>query len=256
MEGVRRDRDRILSQIRDLERQFREYYQNLDLVTTREAGLVQKIASGEASDSSIRDYFLANKHLHLESVSGNQVTFTVATTISNFNPEVFESTVQNEHAFWYRSEAGNRYNRDISDEQIELLIRALFEKEIIKLKTCSSFTLDFSNGYCTANPHHEFGAEFADYMPNMHLQEFACLGSGHSAQLREAMLHRDYIGALNICMASAANMSMEELPTGERHMKYLLGNSCGKVIILPDGNEVNVKEAIKWLEENEGGDAA
>lgn len=256
LEGVKRDRERIMTQIKNLESQFRDYYQSLDDITTREAGLIQKIASGEAGDSTIRDYFLANKYLHLEYVSGNQVTFTVATIVSNFNPEVFESTVQNEHAFWYRSEAGNRYNRDISDEQIELLIRALFEKEICKLKICASFTLDFATGGYQANPHHEYGPEFVDYMPNMHIQEYACLGSGHSSQLREAMLHRDYIGALNTCMASAANISMEELPTGEKHMKYLLGNKCGKVIILPTGEEVTAKEAIKWLEENEGGDAA
>lgn len=256
LEGVQRDKERIKRELENLEMQFRDYYQKLDRATTQEAGLIQKIASGEAGDTAIREYFLANKHLHLESVYDSEVTFTVSTVISNFNPEVFEATVNNEHAFWYRSEAGNRYNRDISDEQIELLIRALFEKESLKLKVCASYTLNFANGHYCGNAHHDFGPEFADYMPNMHIQEFACLGSGHQSQLREAMLNRDYIGALNVCMASAANMSMEEVPTGQHHMKYLLGNNCGKVIILPDGKEVTVKEAIKWLEENEGGETA
>lgn len=244
MDGIRSEMERYRERIATL-------YRELDEKTTMEAGLIQKIKTGEEGGSEIRDLFLAYKNLHLESVDNTAITFVVDTVINNFNPEIFDITVRNERSFWYRTEGGQRYSRAWTDKQIEKFIRAVFEEEILKIKVCAAYRLDLSSGRFAGMSHFSFGPEFADSMPNMHIQQYACLGSGHERQLHDAMSRRDYVGAINVCVASAGNMSMEEVPTGERHMKYLLGDNPGKCVILPDGRNVTPLEAIKWLEEQE-----
>lgn len=248
--------ERRLSELRrdleNLNEQFRAIYQEVDQQTTKQRGLFERME--EDGDNEVMEYFLRNPHLHLEEVNGATVTFTVATVINNFDPEVFDAAIRNRRSFWYRSSDGNRYTPDVSDDQIELFARAVFETEELKIKICAAYLLDFGSGQFCGLSNHKFSGEFEDYMPNMHVQRFACLGSGHEMSLRDAMLRGDQIGALDICVASAGNISMEEMPTGQEHMKFLLGPSCGKCVILPDGTEVTAKEAIKWLEEK-GGEA-
>ena len=254
LEGVKNQIEHIRRNIESLNERFREEYQKLDRQTTLEAGLIEKIKRGGDGDNEIMDLFLTCKNLHLQSVDGSSMTFVVATTINNFDPYVFEQTIKNDHSFWYRTEGGSKYSRDWSDEQIEKFFKAVFEDEILKIKVCAAYTLDFGHARFRGISGYNYGPEFANHMPNQHIHQFGCIGSGHEAQLREAMLNRNYMGAINVCIASAGNMSMQEVPTGEHHMKYLLSNDAPNCVILPDGREVTPKEALAWLEEKEGAD--
>lgn len=254
LDNVKLDINRIRRQIETLNERFREEYQKLERQTTIEAGLIEKIKRGDESESEIMELFLSCKNLYLQSVEGSSMTFVVATTINNYDPEVFERTIDNEHSFWYRTEDGRKYSKDWSDEQIEKFFRAVFEDEILKIKVCAAFTLDFGRAYFRGVGGYNYGPEFSNYMPNQHIHQYSCIGGGHETQLREAMLNRNYMGAINVCIASAGNISMQEVPTGEHHMKYLLSNTPGNCIILPDGREVTPKEALAWLEEKEGAD--
>lgn len=252
LENVKTEIANLRRRIEELNSRFREEYMKLDRQTTIEAGLIEKIKRGDESESEIMELFLSVKNLYLQSVEGSSMTFVVATTINNYDPEVFEQTIKNEHSFWYRTESGSKYSRDWSDEQIEKFFRAVFEKEILKIKVCAAYTIDFGRAYFRANSGYNYGPEFSNYMPNQHIHQYSCIGSGHESQLREALLNRNYMGAINVCIASAGNMSMQEVPTGEHHMKYLLSNDPGNCVILPDGSEVTPKEALEWLEEIEG----
>lgn len=256
LSNVKNQIERTRRELRSLEDNFRALYSRLDEQTTQEAGLIEKIKSGDSEDSEIRDLFLVSKNLHLREVDGARIQFIVATTINNYDPEIFERTIENERSFWYRTEGGGRYSRDWSDDQIEKFFKAVFADEILKIKTVASYELDFGTGRFAGLSGYTYGHEFDDFMPNQHIHQYGCLGSGHESQLREAMLTRNYLGAVQVCIASAGNMSMQEVPTGEHHMKYLLSDHAGKCIILPDGSEVTPKEALKWLEENEKEDVA
>lgn len=248
LDNVRRSIEQIRNSMEDLRRRISDYYQELDSKTTREAGLIQKIQTQEEGGSEVMDLFLTYKNIHLVSVNDTEITFVVDTVINNYDPEVFALTIENGNAFWYRTEGGRHYSRAWSDEQIKKFLKAIFEDEILKIKVCAAYSLDFARGRYRGNSHFTFDPQFADCMPNQHIQQFACLGSGHENQLYEAMNRRDYTGAINVCIASAGNMSMNEVPTGECHMKYLLGDNPGKCIILPDGSNVTPLDALKWLE--------
>ena len=251
LQAVRQTIDSIRINMEDLRRRISDYYTELDHKITMEAGLIEKIKRKEEDGGEIMDLFLTYKNIHLKNVEGSAVTFVVDTVINNYDPEVFERTIENPNAFWFRTENGSRYSRAWSDEQIEKFLKAVFLDEILKIKTCAAYRLDFARAGYRGVSHFDFGPEFADCMPNMHIYQYSCLGSGHEGQLFEAMTKRDYTGAINVCVASAGNMSMQEVPTGEHHMKYLLGDTPGKCVILPDGRNVTPLDALKWLEENE-----
>ena len=255
LQNVRRTIEQIRSSMEDLRRRISDYYIELDSKTTTEAGLIEKIKRQEEGGSEVMDLFLTYKNVHLVSVEDTNITFVVDTMINNFDPEVFERTIENENAFWFRTESGRHYSRAWSDEQIKKFLKAVFEDEILKIKVCAAYSLDFARGRFRGISGFNFGPEVADHMPNQHIQQYSCLGSGHEQQLYEAMERRDYTGAINVCIASCGNMSMQEVPTGEHHMKYLLGDHPGRCVILPDGRNVTPIDAMKWLEaqESEGG---
>lgn len=246
LSAVKSDIRHTENAIKNLEREFSRLYQELDAKTTEEIGLTQKIENGEF-DNEVMEYFLASKVLNLAEVRGSSIEFVVASTIDSYDPEVFESVISNPRSYFFR-DGGRQYNEEYSDEQVEKLLKALFEEEIMKLRIVAAFTLDFQSGSCSAHSGYNFGAEFADYLPNMHLQRHSCLGSNYQ-YIHEAMMKRDYIGAFESCIASAKNMNMADSIVAVQFMRAIFGDSnASKIIQMPDGSIATPKEAIAWLD--------
>lgn len=231
--------------IKSLEREFSRLYQDLENQTTEEIGLTQKIENGEF-DNEVMEYFLASKVLNLVAVRGASIEFVVASTIDSFDPEVFDSVISNPRSYFFR-EGGQKYNDNYSDEQVEKLLRAMFEEEIMRLRVVTAFTLDFQDGSYIAHSGYNFGAEFADYLPNMHIQRHSCLGS-NAQYIHESMMKKDYIGAFEACIASGKNMNMADSIVAVQFMRAIFSDSATKIIQMPDGSIATPKEAIAWLD--------
>ena len=240
--------------IDSLNRKFSEYYQALRDLSVKELGLITKMrGGGNEEDSEFLEYFLCNKSLNLVRVSGARIEFIVTTTISSFDPDLFDSAIERDGSFFYRHyQTGDRYeNKDLTDDRIKKLMNAIFRDEILKLRVCAAYRLDFATGDYSGLKNYTFPAEYLkDHTPNQHIQHYACLGNNRPV-VADAMLRRDYVGAVSACCSSATNINFTESNTGTYFMEKICAKDVGRIIQMPDGSTMTPVNAAKWLEEQE-----
>lgn len=253
LNNVRRQLVENRQRIENLEQQFRDLYVRIEDLTTQELGLVAKMRNDtdDTEDTEFMEYFMCNKSLNLVSVSGGQIEFIVNTVISSYDPEVVESALDRVgRSFFYRHwETGNKYaNKDMTDERIHRLVKALFLDETLRLRVCAAYRLNFSDGSYRGLKNYSFPTEYLiDHTPNQHIQYYGCLGN-NERYIREAMRNRDYIAAVSNCCASASNANFTEANTGTFFMQKICANDAGKIIQMPDGSTMTPLDAVKWLE--------
>ena len=71
--------------------------------------------------------------------------------------------------------------------------------------------------------------------------------------INRALQKRDYITALEQCIASAKSLNFHDSTVMENFVRQFTSNSGGsyKALELPDGRVVTPRDAIKWIEEQE-----
>ncbi len=144
LRDVRANIENVNRQLRELESRFSSYYQQMDEFRTQEIGLVNKIENGGGEESNeLLEFFLATKSLQLVNVSGSQIEFVVTTTMDNFDPDAAESIVRNTNSFFYRSGCSNS---GFNVERMKRLLKAIFVDEVLKIRLCAAYALNFANG--------------------------------------------------------------------------------------------------------------
>lgn len=245
---------RVRSDIASIERKMQaarielsKAFNELEIARIKECGLMTKIESG-VGDNEFMEYFLANKSLNLITAEDDgRVEFIVSTTLDNFDPDVFEPLVSNHDGYFYRRH-GMRVTENFTDDQIEMLLRAIFETETVKLRMVAAFMIDFSGCIVEAYDSYDFPKEFDDYMPNPHLYYHSCLGS-NEGRIYECVEHHDYIGAVECCVAATKNVGLSDGIVMGQFMQYIF--DCGnKFFQLPDGSLATTDEVMAWLDEN------
>ena len=254
LDQVKRQIEDYRYRIQDLENTFRNYYQQIDTLTTTQLGLECKINSKNTDEESeLLDYFLCNKALNLVGVNGTQIEFIVTTALTNFDPDLFDTLIEKEGSCFYRDHNTRaRYsNKEMTDERIKRLMLAIFRDGLLKLKVCAAYRLDFGNGNYAAIKNYYYPPEILrNHTPNQHIEHFACLGN-NGPIIRAAMLERDYVKALAACFSSATNINMTEAHTVSYFLQRVLSADADKVIEMPDGTHKTPLEAVKWLEEQD-----
>lgn len=237
--------------IESLQQNINSYFAQMEEYTVTELGLCEKLKQG--GESEVLDYFLCNKSLELVSAYGGEITFIVNTVISSFDPDLFDSIIQRDHSFFYQHyETGEGYgNPDFTDERIKKLMMAIFHDELLKLRVCAAYRLNFENSGYEGIRHYAYPADvLADHTPNQHIDYYACLGNNRQV-VGEAMRRKDYIAAISACCSSATNINLTESNTGTFFMQKILAKNAGKIIQMPDGSTMTPIDAVKWLEANE-----
>lgn len=253
LEIVRSDLQYNKNRLTDLEEQFRNLYVEKEALVIKELGLIAKInnAETEAEDSELVTYFLCNKSLTLVSANDGCIEFIVSTVVSNYDPEVVENALDKVgRSFFYRHYKTSRpyQNEEMTDERIHRLFKAIFVDEVMKLRVCAAYRLNFSNGNYRGIGGYDFPANILrDHTPNQHIQHYACLGN-NAGYIRQAMNEHNYVGAITACCASAANCNFTESNTGTYLMDKVLANDVGAIIQMPDGSTATPLDAVKWLE--------
>ncbi len=69
--------------------------------------------------------------------------------------------------------------------------------------------------------------------------------------IRESMNQRNYVGAIEACVASAKSVNVLEGITCGRMFEEIFSNNAGKFIEMPDGSAMTPLEAVLWLEEQD-----
>lgn len=253
LQSVQREITNNRNRIEQLEQQFRDLYVRIADLTTQELGLIAKMRGDgdDNKDTEFMEYMLCNKSINLVRVSGGTIEFIVTTTISSFDPELFESAIERfGRSFFYRHyQTGQRYqNEEMTDERIKRLMIAIFRDEIMKLRVCAAYKLNFSDGGYYGLKNYSFPEDILrDHTPNQHIQHYACLGNNQT-YIRKAMINRDYVAAVSNCCGSATNINLSEANTGTFFMQKICANDVGKIIQMPDGSTATPLDAVKWLE--------
>ena len=214
-------------------------------------GLERKIAEG-GEESEIMDYFLCNGKLYLENVTNNDMYFCVRDYLEYFDPEMAERSISNYRSYVYPDGADSSY-RGISANDMKMLMMEIFVSETprLRIRFCAAYRFDL-NGSVSAMQGHEFPMEYADCMPNTHINRFSCMGN-YQATINNLLKNRNYIGALEQCIASCKSLNFGDSTVMREFMSTMWGGNDvnNRCIELPDGSVVKPIEAIRWLKQQE-----
>jgi hypothetical protein len=241
---VERDISSVDTSLRELDRQFASYIQKRNDLCIRLTGLKARIANG--GDSELMEYFLCNRKLVLEEVNGTSMRFAVRDYLSYFDEDAAANYIKNKSGYFYRA-CNNRSEKD----SMEKLLNAIFVDQTIKIRFCAAYRFDM-NGSVEARHRHDFGQEFNSYRPNPHIDRYQCMGN-YKRTVNEALSRRDYITALEQCIASAKSLNFHDSTVMEYFISEFTENNgtTYKAIELPNGEIVSPKEAIAWIEQRE-----
>ena len=87
------------------------------------------------------------------------------------------------------------------------------------------------------------------YIPNPHIGHFGCLGDYHR-YIEELLSNRDYIGAINQCVASCKSINVSEFPTLSNFARDIYGLNMIRMprcFEMPDGRVLTAKDAAAEL---------
>lgn len=251
-ENVRREIQKFDSDISRLNDQIGSLLNKRNEVCIRLLGLERKIAEG-GDDSEIMEYFLCNNRLVLESVTERDMYFCVKDYISYFDSEMAERTINNPRSFVYLN--GRDSYRGITSEGMKKLMWEIFveEEPRLRIKVCAAYRFGL-NGNVSPMGGHTFSYEFAEYMPNPHIDRYNCMGN-YQQTINRILQSRNYIGALEQCIASCKSLNWGDSTVMQEFMRTMwgAGDYSNRCIELPDGSVVKPAEAIRWLEEQEAG---
>lgn len=213
----------------------------------RHLGLERKIEEG-SGESEIMEYFLHNKHVVLENCADDDMRFGVKTYLDYFDPDIADSMIGNRQGSIY----GYHHNDKVADK-VERLMREVFLSDTprIRIRICAAYRL-VMNGCVHGLREFAFGSEYDGYIPNMHIQAHACMSS-YECAVNEFLLKRDYIGAIEQCVASAKSLDFGDNVVLKEFMDKLWGEYYDdkKCFELPDGSVVSMKAAYEWLEQED-----
>lgn len=217
-------------------------------------GLEQKIIENRENGGEMMDYFLANKRLNLVSVNDDTVRFTVKDYLTYWDRDMAEEIISNRRSYVYYP-GGDDMSEKIPADDMEMLMRSIFVDEKLKIKFCSAYDLQLY-GRVRGIGGFQYDYNCSDAMANPHIDFYECLGN-YNQVFAELLKDRDYIGAIEQCIASCKSLNFGDSIVMSRFMETLYGlqgEKNNKCIELPNGTVVDPKRAIVWLTADKNGE--
>lgn len=208
-------------------------------------GLELKVKN-DGENSEIMEYFLCNNKLVLISASGSELKFACKDYLTYYDDEMAKKMIDNSHSYIYEPD-DDIDEWGIDRDDMKELMYAIFVDQKLRIKMCAAYSLVLNDGVRPIS-RWDYGSEFADCIPNTHIDRYACLGN-YRTVMNELLLNNDYIGAIEQCVASCKSLNFGDSVVMCEFMKALYGEGDvnNRCIELPDGRTVEPKEAIEWL---------
>jgi hypothetical protein len=247
---VQNDIEYVVDRLNSLNAEIADYLRQQRDLQIQLLGLEAKIAqTGE--DSEIMEYFLCNKHLSLENVTDTTMRFVVKDYLTYFDEDMAQRILDNPSSYIYKPN-GRACNNYILAEDMKLLMTAVFLEQTIKLRVCAAYEFRLE-GNVSPLGGYTYGSDYREYMPNMHIDKFRCMGN-YSRTINQLLADHNYIGAIEQCIASCKSLNFGDSPVMSEFARQIYGLSeRGAVNVrcfeLPDGRVVTPKEAIAYLKE-------
>lgn len=244
---TKRDLESNLREITNLNERIGEFLRVRKDLEIKLTGLECKLKEG-AENSEIMDYFLRNRRLNLESVVGTSMTFIVQDYISFYDEDLAKRMIENKNSMIYDVDISDA---EISEDDMKTLMTAVFINGDIKIKTCAAYKFEMNGNVSPVTL--RFDSSYADCMPNIHITEYHCMGS-YSKYVNEMLANRDYIGAIEQCVASCKSLNFGDSTVLGEFMENLYGVSRRyntRCFELPTGEVVTPSEAVDWIKSQE-----
>ena len=203
-------------------------------------GLQLKLNSGDGGDSPLLEFFLHNRNLRLDTVSGSRIRYYVKTYLQHFDESTARNMINNRHSVMYS------YIGDIPLEVARKVMTTLFLDRKVRLRFCAAYQLSMPTGFGACSGF-RFDEEAFDRMPNPHIQYYSCIG-GYTQSINECLRARDYIGVVAQSMASASSLSLHDGVVIDRFFSDLWRNYDTRWFEFDDGRQVNLRELVSWIE--------
>ena len=203
----------------------------------------------DAPEEDLVEYLSTNRNIYGLEIENQVLTFSVTTLLNNFNEEAWKSYSSRGSIF------DGEYGVALLDtfkkrDNRKILLDAIFSEDPeLYIRMAGNYKLDLDHCRIYTNGHYNYEAVdpvFKDYMPNPHLKIFECLG-GYKDRIMPALRNGEYISAVEICMASAGSINLDEVTQTFRPFLGWVLTSTNKIIQTKDGTAMTPEEALVWL---------
>lgn len=237
----------INARIRRLNEDYRSLGETKRTYNIELLGLDAKINSKSADDgdTEIMRYFMRNNYLVLEHVDDECMTFGVKGYITYYDEEYAKSIINNSSSYVYAHQRGS-----ISCDEMGKLMKAIFIDQRLKLRVCAKYQLRLSGSVYALDGQSFDSPEYKDYMPNPHINTYACMGTEYPTIINEMIGAGNYVGAVEQCVSSCGSLNFEDSIVMKSFM-WDLYDSHYKCVELPDGTVVTPTQAVQFLNTGE-----
>ena len=245
--------NRAKSSLECARNEYRKAYKTFnEAMVLREGTLAMESAPEWEND--LISYLGSNDKIHDLEINDFRISFTVATTIQQFDLDAWNTYVQRGSVFMSeRDEPPGVPEIFRKVENRKLFFDSIFsESPKFEVKTAGYYELDVRNMSFNTRSHIDYASInhiYKDYLPNPHLQQYACLGQ-YESRVIDVLEEGDIITAFELCVYSAGSLNMDEVQQNVRpFMRWIMG-SDSKILRRFDGVEMTPKEALLWLIDN------
>lgn len=207
----------------------------------------------DAPEEEMVEYIATNKDIHNLRFVNGCLYFSVSTLLNNYNISAWETFSRRGHIYDgnYECRLADVFN---SEKNRRILLDSIFSEDpVFMIRMAGNYSLNFNN--CSISTDDCYDYVMADpiyikYIPNPHLKRFACLG-GYKDKVMRALRERNYIGAIELCIASAGSVNLDETTQTFRPFLGWVLSSTEKILVTKDGREFTPEEALVYLADKE-----
>lgn len=236
--------DQLQDRISEYHSMIAEYAAELREKQATALGLRMTL-DASAAENDLLDYFKGCNNISLIAAdkerNGGYVEFFAHDYLTYWDEDEAETSIRNKHSNIYSSAPRTRY---VSKKDMRFLMTAIFVEKLLKVRIIARYSLD-GNGHPRGFSYSEYPAEFADYLPNPHIQRYHCLGQ-YESTMERALIAGDFIPAVEQCIASVRSLNFGDDPVMCEFMPHMY-NSTARFIALPDGTQASPAEAVAYL---------
>lgn len=232
-------RDYVKSKNREISNLLKEIYKS----ETRLLGLNQRIESVDTDgDSELTGYFLTNKNIELCDVNAPALDFAVRGYIEYYDEDIASRMIKNRSSLIYDRCGGGSINKD----DMELLMKAIFIDNIVKIKTCAAYRMYFPSEV-EALSRYNFPSSFNDCLPNPHIDRYSCMGN-YTTTINELLLEGNYVVAIEQAGASMRSLNFADTTVMEEFISVIC-NTTKSCFETEDGKSFTREEILEYLKE-------
>ena len=243
--------------INDIQSNLEDAVRTLKQMSVTYEGLKATEKFDDAEEEFV-EYLSTKKEIKALRIQGDILYFAVATLLNNYNADAWETFAK--RGYIYDGNYIHNHNKielldvfkDIENRKI-LLNNIFCESPEFTVKIASNYQIDLNGCSINCNRNYDYKAAdpiFKSYMANPHIKLFACLG-GYGGRIPKELRNRNYIGAIELCCASAGSVDLDETEQTFRPFIGFLMSTREKVLKRKDGVDMTPEEALIYLIDKE-----